>query len=437
MALAKEVYESFVTLLKNELVVALGCTEPIAIAYAGAKLREVLGDMPDRIEVHCSGNIVKNVKAVTVPNSGGQRGIEVAATLGVVGGDAKRMMAVLEAVAIDDIAKTKELIANGFCECFLVKDVSNLYIVLKGYKGASNASVTIKDYHVNVVKIEKDNKVLFEQEYVKASNNSNSLNEKQYLSVANVLKFANTVAIEDIKEILDNQIKNNVAISNEGLKGGYGAEVGLTLLNEYDNTKVATRAKARAAAGSDARMSGCPLPVVINSGSGNQGITASLPVIEYAETLKVSNEKLYRALVISNLIAIHQKRFIGSLSAYCGAVSAACGAGAGIAYLLGMSYDEICNVITASITNIGGMICDGAKSSCAAKIALAVESAILAINLTKRSRGFKAGEGLVQDNIEKTIAGLGYVGRVGMKSTDEEILNIMLDRVSLNTKVCE
>ena len=201
MALAKEVYESFVTLLKNELVVALGCTEPIAIAYAGAKLREVLGDMPDCIEVHCSGNIVKNVKAVTVPNSGGQRGIEVAATLGVVGGDAKRMMAVLEAVAIDDIAKTKELISNGFCECFLVKDVSNLYIVLKGYKGASNASVTIKDYHVNVVKIEKDNKVLFEQEYVKASNNSNSLNEKQYLSVANVLEFANTVAIEDIKEI--------------------------------------------------------------------------------------------------------------------------------------------------------------------------------------------------------------------------------------------
>lgn len=436
MMFDKSEYQNFVALLKSELIVALGCTEPIAIAYAGAKLKEVLGAFPEHIEVHCSGNIVKNVKAVTVPNSGGQRGIEIAAILGVVGGDASRLMAVLETVTPSDIEKSKELLRDGFCECHLVKDVSNLFIVLKGYKGENNAAITIKDYHINIVKIEKNNKVVFEQGIDAGVDEKKLVIDKSFLSVKNILEFANTANIEDIKEVIEQQISCNVKISNEGLQGGYGAEVGITLLSEYDKNNVAVRARARAAAGSDARMSGCPLPVVINSGSGNQGITVSLPVIEYAETLKASKEKLYRALIVSNLIAIHQKRFIGSLSAYCGAVSAACGAGAGIAYLLDMSYEEICSVITESITNIGGMICDGAKASCAAKIALAVESAILAINLTKKSHFFHVGEGLVQDNIEKTIAGLGHVGRVGMKTTDEEILNIMLDRVPLATKDC-
>jgi L-cysteine desulfidase len=431
---SQKIYDNYLAILENELVVALGCTEPIAIAYAGAKVREVLGAMPDHIKVYCSGNIVKNVKGVTVPNSDGGKGIDVAATLGVVGGTAAKELAVLESVTAKDVATCKKLLAKDFCECELIENVANLYIVIHATKGKHSAEVVIKDYHSNITKIVKDGKTILSKEKAFEKKKQTKFPDKNLLKVKDILAFADTVKIADVKAVLDQQIKYNTAIAQEGLRHAYGAEVGRTLLKAYDRKNVNIRARAKAAAGSDARMSGCSLPVVINSGSGNQGITASIPVIEYAKELKVGKTALYRALVVSNLIAIHQKRFIGSLSAYCGAVSAACGSGAGIAYMMGMDYESICNVITDSITNIGGMVCDGAKPSCAAKIAVAVETALLALELSRHQHVFRSGEGLVKDDIEKTIASVGRVGRVGMKSTDVEILNIMLDKIQLTDK---
>ena len=428
----QKIYDTYVAILKSELVVALGCTEPIAIAFASAKAREVLGKMPDHIKVMCSGNIVKNVKGVTVPNSGGCKGINIAATLGVVGGDASKELAVLETVTDADIAKSKELIAHGFCDCSLIEDVANLYIVVQAIAGKESAEVVVKDYHSNITKIVKNGTILLsKEEDYKQDEKAVNTPDKTLLNVKDILEFARNVKSDDVKDILDRQIELNSAIADEGLKGHYGAEVGRTLMEEFDHSNVKLIARARAAAGSDARMSGSSLPVVINSGSGNQGITVSVPVIEYAKFYNKSREELYRALVVSNLIAIHQKRFIGSLSAYCGAVSAGCGSGAGIAYMLGMDYNQICDVITNSITNIGGMVCDGAKPSCAAKIAVAVETAIMALHLAKHKHAFQSGEGLVKDDIEETIASVGRMGRVGMKSTDVEILNIMLDKIKV------
>ena len=426
----QKTYENYLSILKHELVVALGCTEPIAIAYAGAKVRSVLGRMPEHITVFCSGNIVKNVKAVTVPNAGGGKGIDVAATLGVLGGDVTKELAVLESVTPANIEECKKLLATGFCSCELIENVANLYIVIQAKAGKESAEVVIKDYHSNITKVMKNGEVLMTKENDDEQNN-NDFPNKNLLNVKDILEFADSVKIEDVKEVLDRQIKLNSAIADEGMNNSYGAEVGRTLMGEFDKNNVKLRAKARAAAGSDARMSGCSLPVVINSGSGNQGITVSVPVIEYAKELGVSEEMLYRALVVSNLVAIHQKRFIGSLSAYCGAVSAGCGSGAGIAYMMGMDYRGICDVITNSITNVGGMVCDGAKPSCAAKIAIAVEAAIMALHLSKKNHVFHSGEGLVKDDVEQTIASVGRMGRVGMKSTDVEILNIMLDKIKI------
>lgn len=428
------VYDNYVGILESELVVALGCTEPIAIAYAGAKTREVLGHLPDHLTVYCSGNIIKNVKGVVVPNSGGQKGIATAAILGVWGGDASKELAVLEAVRQEHIDRCKELVDSGYCDCELIENVSNLYIIIRATFKDESAEIVIKDYHSNITRIVKNGEVLFSKDDDAITGNEErkpKFPDKTLLNVKDILEFADTVNIQDVKGVLDRQIEYNMAIAMEGLKNSYGAEVGRTLMEDFDHSNVKVRAKALAAAGSDARMSGCPLPVVINSGSGNQGITVSVPVIEYAKYYRVGQEKLYRALVVSNLISIHQKRFIGSLSAYCGAVSAGCGSGAGIAYMLNMSYEDICNVITNSITNIGGVVCDGAKPSCAAKIAVSVEAAIMALHLSKYNRVFHSGEGLVKDDIEKTIATVGRMGRIGMKSTDIEILNLMLDKISV------
>lgn len=424
----QSLYQNYVKILNNELVPALGCTEPIAIAYAAAKARATLGTFPDSIEMRCSGNIIKNVMGVTVPNSGGLRGIDVAATLGVVGGDADRELEVLEDVTQEDIDKTKKLVDGGFCQCRLQEGVENLYIVAKVIKGEHYAEVTIINRHTLITKIVKDGETLFKH---KVSEESPDYVDKSLLNVKDILAFADEVEIDDIREAIKNQIELNSAISDEGMKNPYGAEVGRTLLDVYgDDVKV--RARARAAAGSDARMGGCSLPVVINSGSGNQGMTVSLPVIEFAKELKVSEDKLYRALVVSNLIAIHQKKYIGSLSAYCGAVSAACGAGAAITYLYGGDLNEVGLTITNTIGNVGGIVCDGAKSSCAAKIASAVEAAVLAHYMASRHHCFMPGEGIVQDDVEGTIKSMGYIGRVGMKITDTEILNIMIDRVNVD-----
>lgn len=422
----KQIYENYAAILNNELVVALGCTEPIAIAYAGAKAREVLGKMPERIEVSCSGNIVKNVKGVTVPNSGGLKGIHVAAVLGTVGGDAGKKLAVLETVTAQDVSRTKELLNVNFCNCDLIENVENLYIIVRAFSGDEYAAVEIKDYHSNITKVLKNGVIQFEKE--ENEKEAESFPDKKLLNVKDILRFAKEVDIKDVEEVLSRQISYNSAIAEEGLKNPYGAEVGRTLISDFDKNNVKLLAKAYAAAGSDARMSGCPLPVVINSGSGNQGITVTMPVVKYAEALQVSKEELYRALVVSNLISLHQKRYIGSLSAYCGAVSAACGSGAGIAYLMGYGYEHISHVITDTIANIGGMVCDGAKPSCAAKIASAVEAAILAVHMAAKNRVFQSGEGLVKDDVEETIRSIGRMGREGMKATDIEILNIMLDK---------
>ena len=423
----KKSYDSFLAILNNELVVALGCTEPIAIAYAGAKARQVLGRMPEKCTVCCSGNIVKNVKGVTVPNSGGLKGIEIAVILGIVGGDPDSELTVLEAVTEEHITRAKELQAIDFCQCELQENVAGLYIKVTLTAGEDTVEVTVADYHTNIVRITKNANVIFSKERDASDQNENEP-DKSLLTVRDILAFADQVKIDDVREVLSRQVEYNSAISREGLRHPYGVEVGRCLMNDFDSQNVKLRAKAAAAAGSDARMSGCPLPVVINSGSGNQGITVTMPVVEYAKEYGASEEKLYRALVVSNLVAIHQKKYIGSLSAYCGAVSAACGSGAGIAYLLDCSYGEICNTITNTIGNIGGMVCDGAKPSCAAKIASAVEAAILALHLSRKNQVFQPGEGLVKEDIEQTITSIGRMGRDGMKATDVEILNIMLEK---------
>lgn len=422
-------YANYLNILKHELVPALGCTEPIAIAYASAKARQLLGCFPDTIEMSCSGNIIKNVKGVTVPNSGGLKGIDVAAILGAVGGNADKALEVLESVTSEHIARTKELVAKKICSCSLVDGVANLYIVAKVTKGDHYAEVTIINHHTNITRMVKDGEVLLDQP-VEAEAEDAGI-DKSKLTVKDILEFANTVNLEDIRDIIGRQIDMNSAISQEGLDNNYGAQIGKTLMQVWGKS-VTTRACARAAAGSDARMGGCSMPVVINSGSGNQGMTVSLPVIEYAKEWEVSDNKLYRALVVSNLIAIHQKYYIGSLSAYCGAVSAACGAGAGITYLYGGSYEQISLTIINTLGNVGGIVCDGAKPSCAAKIASSVDAALMAHYLATQNKSFLPGEGIIKGDVEETIKSMGYIGRVGMRGTDTEILNIMIDRVNVN-----
>ncbi|MCI6005242.1 MAG: L-serine ammonia-lyase, iron-sulfur-dependent, subunit alpha [Blautia sp.] len=422
-------YANYLNILKHELVPALGCTEPIAIAYASAKARQILGEFPDRIEMSCSGNIIKNVKGVTVPNSGGMKGIDVAAILGAVGGNADKALEVLEEITPEHIQKTKELAAKHICSCSLAENVANLYIVAKVIKGEHSAEVTIVNHHTNITRIVKDGRILQEQP-VEAEDTDAGV-DKSTLTVKDILDFANEVKMEDIEEIIDRQVRMNTAISQEGLDNNYGAQIGKTLMHVWGKS-VTTRACARAAAGSDARMGGCSMPVVINSGSGNQGMTVSLPVIVYAEEWEVSREKLFRSLVVSNLIAIHQKFYIGSLSAYCGAVSAACGAGAGITYMYGGNYQQVSLTIINTLGNVGGIVCDGAKPSCAAKIASSVDAALMAFHLSIQNKSFLPGEGIIKGDVEETIKSMGYIGRVGMRGTDTEILNVMIDRVDIN-----
>lgn len=421
-------YNNYLKILEHELVPALGCTEPIAIAYASAKAVQVLGEFPETMEMYCSGNIIKNVKGVTVPNSGGMKGIDVAAILGAVGGDPDSELEVLEKIQPEHIERTKELVEKKICKCALIEGEENLFITAKVTSGEHTAAVTIAGSHTNIVKIEKDGVVFIDKPLAAAEEEQNI--DKSKLTVKDILDFADQVEISDVKEILDRQIQMNTAIAQEGLDNNYGAQIGKTLMHVWGKNPI-TRACAWAAAGSDARMGGCSLPVVINSGSGNQGLTVSLPLIVYAEEWEVSREKLYRSLVVSNLISIHQKYYIGSLSAYCGAVSAACGAGAGITYMYGGNYDQVSLTIVNTLGNVGGIVCDGAKSSCAAKIATSLDAALMAFQLSIRNKSFLPGEGLIKGDIEETIKSMGYIGRVGMRSTDTEILNVMIDHADI------
>lgn len=421
-------YANYLNILKHELVPALGCTEPIAIAYAAAKARQVLGEFPEQVEMHLSGNIIKNVKGVTVPNSGGLKGIDVAAVLGIVGGNADRALEVLSEVSPEDISRTRELISQKICSCSLVENVDNLFITAIVTSGKHSASVTIEHQHTNITKITKDGEIILDNPY--RSTEAAAI-DKSLLTVKDILDFADQVRMEDIQPVINRQIKLNSAIAQEGLDNNYGAQIGKTLMHVWGKS-VTTRACARAAAGSDARMGGCSMPVVINSGSGNQGMTVSLPVIVFADEWEVSHEKLCRSLVVSNLIAIHQKYYIGSLSAYCGAVSAACGAGAGITYMYGGTYQQVSLTIINTLGNVGGIVCDGAKPSCAAKIASSVDAALMAFQLSIQNKSFLPGEGIIKDDIEETIKSMGYIGRVGMRLTDTEILNVMIDQADIN-----
>ena len=428
--MTQQQHDVFLQTLERELIPALGCTEPIAIAYAAAKARQVLGEMPRGIRLRCSGNIIKHVRGVAVPNAGGLRGVEAAAILGAVGGDADRELEVLQAVTPRHLELTRQLLEEHFCTCSLQENVANLYIVAEVFSEGHTASVTIINRHTLITRIEKDGRELFRQDPVTQKSDDTDWSG---WSVAAIVEFAETVDIARVRALLDGQIDLNGTISNAGLHRPFGAQIGRTLLDVCEDT-VWTRAKARAAAGSDARMGGCSLPVVINSGSGNQGITVSLPVMEYAAELKVPREKLYRALIISNLISIFQKHYIGSLSAFCGAVTAAAGCGAAITWLHGGTLENICDTIANTVANVGGMVCDGAKASCAAKIASAVDAAIMAHHLSMRGLHFQPGEGIIQDDPQKTIRSLGYIGRVGMRSTDAEILNLMLGNVDLDRR---
>lgn len=429
----RKIYNEYVTILESELVPALGCTEPIALAYAAAKAKEVLGKMPDHITMRCSGNIIKNVKGVKVPNSGGMKGVEAAAVLGITGGDPSQALEVLEHVTDREIDEAEKLLKAGFCDCVLKDDVANLYIeayaVCKKTE-KSEALVVIEDEHTNITHIEKDGQVLFHKEKKEYCQEREKTPDKSLLNLEDIITFANEVQITDVEKVLGRQIKYNTRIAEEGLRNPWGAQVGRVVLEEFGED-VKWRAVAKASAGSDARMSGCALPVIINSGSGNQGMTCSLPVIEFGKELKKSKEEIYRALCVSNLVALNQKKYIGSLSAYCGAVCAAAGAGAGITYLCGGTLEQIENTFVNTIADAGGIVCDGAKPSCAAKISTALQAAILSHKMAMRGLTFARGEGLVMDCPEDTIKAVGYVGRAGMKQTDVEILNLMIGKTKL------
>lgn len=429
----RKIYNEYVTILESELVPALGCTEPIALAYAAAKAKEVLGKMPDHITMRCSGNIIKNVKGVKVPNSGGMKGVEAAAVLGITGGDPSQALEVLEHVTDREIDEAEKLLKAGFCDCVLKDDVANLYIeayaVCKKTE-KSEALVVIEDEHTNITHIEKDGQVLFHKEKKEYCQEREKTPDKSLLNLEDIITFANEVQITDVEKVLGSQIKYNTRIAEEGLRNPWGAQVGRVVLEEFGED-VKWRAVAKASAGSDARMSGCALPVIINSGSGNQGMTCSLPVIEFGKELKKSKEEIYRALCVSNLVALNQKKYIGSLSAYCGAVCAAAGAGAGITYLCGGTLEQIENTVVNTIADAGGIVCDGAKPSCAAKISTALQAAILSHKMAMRGLTFARGEGLVMDCPEDTIKAVGYVGRAGMKQTDVEILNLMIGKTKL------
>ena len=418
-----EKYQAYIQILKEELVPAMGCTEPIALAYAGAKAREVLGCVPDKVLVEASGSIIKNVKSVIVPNTNHLKGIPAAVTAGIIAGKAEKELEVIAEVTPDEIEQMITFLKETPITVEHIDQGITFDIVLTLYKEDSYAKVRIANYHTNIVHIEKDGEVIFDIPV--EGENEEGLTDRSLLDMKSIWNFINTVDVADIKEVIGRQIEYNTAIADEGLRGDYGANIGSVLLSAYGDD-VRTRAKARAAAGSDARMNGCELPVIINAGSGNQGMTCSLPVLEYAKELNVTEEKKYRALALSNLTAIHQKTGIGRLSAYCGAVSAGAAAGAGIAYLCGGGYEEVIHTVVNALAIVSGMVCDGAKASCAAKIAASVDAGILGYNMYLNGQQFYAGDGIVSKGVEATIQNIGRLGKEGMRETNEEIIKMMI-----------
>ena len=415
------IYQIYVQILKEELVTAMGCTEPIAISYAAARARAVLGELPEKIVVKASGSIIKNVKSVVVPNTGGLRGIEAAAAAGVVCGNENKKLEVLSEIESEDIERIKGYLGQADIKVEYQETGRTFDLSVCVYKEHSQACVRITDYHTNIVQIEKNWEFIrddLKDEKIEKAN-------RDVLSMENIWEFVRCADIEDVKETLDKQIECNMKIAREGIRGNYGTNIGSILL-KMEGDSVQVRAKAMAAAGSDARMNGCGLPVVINSGSGNQGITCSVPVLVYGESLNCDIEKIYRALLLSNLTAIYIKAGIGTLSAYCGAVSAGAAAGAGIAYLHGGGYEEIKHTVVNALAIVSGIVCDGAKASCAAKIASSVEAGIVGYYMYLNEQEFCAGEGIVAEGIDRTIENIGILGKEGMKETNKKIIEMMI-----------
>lgn len=420
-----ELKEIYLEILREELVPAMGCTEPISVAYASALARKVLGEIPTRVDLKVSANIIKNVKSVVVPNTEGLRGIAAAVSAGIVAGDADRELEVLCAVSEADKPRIIEYMNTT--EINVIPSGGNCVfeIEVSVEAGGSTALVHFAGDHTNIVRIVKDGKTLHQQKYY--ADGEFEKPNREHLSIERIVEYADEVDISEVEPIISRQIEYNTAIAYEGLRGEWGAGIGKVLLDAYENS-VANRAKAMAAAGSDARMSGCELPVIINSGSGNQGMTASLPVIVYAEELGASREQLIRALVVSNLVTIHLKTGIGCLSAYCGATSAGCGAAAGITYLYGGKAHAIAHTVVNAVAINSGMICDGAKPSCAAKIASAVEAGLLGMQMQRHGTQFFAGEGIVVKGVENTIRNVNDLAKIGMKETDVEIIRMMTEK---------
>lgn len=417
-------YQSYIQILREELIPAMGCTEPIALAYAATVARDTLGEIPDHIEVCASGSIIKNVKSVIVPNTRQLKGIPAAVTAGIIAGNAEKELEVIADVSDEQITQMKNYLDTTEISVKPLDSGITFDILITAYKGDTFSKVRIANYHTNIVRIEKNQEVLLDKPV--STESEEGLTDRSLLSMEDIWDFAQTVDISDVKDILDPQISCNMAIAEEGLRGNYGANIGSVLLSMGPDL-VQTRAKAMAAAASDARMNGCELPVIINSGSGNQGITTSVPVIVYARELNASEEQLYRALTLSNLTTIHQKTPIGRLSAYCGAVSAGVGAGAGIAYLSGGDYQDIIHTVVNAVSIVSGMVCDGAKASCAAKIAASVDAGILGYHMYKNGQQFYSGDGLVTKGVEATLKNIGRLGKEGMKETNQEIIRMMTE----------
>ncbi len=414
-------YKAYVEILKRELVPAMGCTEPIAVAFCAAKARAELGRMPSRVDIQASGNIIKNVKSVIVPHSGGMRGLEAAAVVGILYGDASCELEVISSVTVEEEKALADKMQAFEFKVSPLESEHILDLVVTVYNGDDWVSVHIEDEHTNIVEIINNGRCVFVDR--KKSEKKESDGDMSLLNICDIFEFANTVNIDDIRDIIQRQIEMNTAISHEGLTNPYGAKIGQLLSRRGDDIR--TQACAAAAAGSDARMGGCDLPVIICSGSGNQGMTASLPVITYAEHYQKSEEELYRALVLSNLVTLHLKSGIGRLSAYCGAVSAGVGAGAGIAYLLNGELKTINHTIVNALVISSGIICDGAKASCAAKISMAVDAGIMGYEMYCEGCQFFSGEGLVSDGVENTIRNIYALGHDGMRETDKKIIEIM------------
>lgn len=422
--LSNEITQSFLAILSEELIAAMGCTEPIALAYAAARGREVLGGDPEFIRAHCSGNIIKNVRCVRIPNSQGLTGIEAACALGAIAGDASRLMEVLEAVTPEGLQKTMAFLAEKRCRVEYLASPVPLHFIVELSRGNQLVSVEVVHHHTNISCIRKNGMVVYEN---KEFGETIQPAERSHLNIENIYQFANEVDIEKIRPFAQRQIQCNMAISRRGMEGDYGLGIGKAILKAYPDCEI-TKAKAYTAAASEARMDGCDMPVIITSGSGNQGIASTVPVIVYARERGISEEQLCRCLVFSSLLTVFQKEYLGKLSAFCGAVSASCAAGAAITYMMGGTVKQIKDTIDNTLANIPGIICDGAKASCAAKIASALDAALLAHNLAMEGKVYEANSGILQDDAGHTISSVGYIGKVGMKQTDAEIVKMMLHK---------